>query len=356
MSVVSPTQASLLTRDQDVRPFRQAFVVELDRDLSRDDLVEFARERLAQAPRFRQLAVGWPAPHWADDPGFELSGHVRETTLPPGQPIESWIGHRLAMPSDRTHPLWQAWLVRLADGPTALVGFVHPALLIQPGPDADANPVSQVATGVTSMIDNAWRTLGAKKTEFHVSGEAVELADLRTVARGFGCAVDDVVLAVVAAGLRRWWVTRDDDPIALVSLGGKGGLVALPVQVDPVAQLTELASMTATWADGSSPAAADLGAALAQAAQVVVGAPPHAVLVLGAGSVSDGARVGKAQVHKVTVFATPTDDEEVTVTAADCGDRVLLGATAKAALTGFGRGVRDGLAMLVAMSGKKARP
>lgn len=345
MSVVSPIEASLLARDQDIRPYRQAYVAELDRELSREDLVALMRAQLSQTPRLRQIVTGWPAPFWADDAGFELSGHVRETTLPVGQSIESWIGHRLAMASDRTHPLWQAWLVRLTDGPAVLVAFAHPAVLAAPG--AGQSPGAQLATGVAGMIDTALRTLGAKKAEYQVAGVAIDLDDVAAVARDFACAVDDVTLAVIASGLRRWWVTRDEDPVALVQLGGRGGLVALPVQVDPLAQLAQLASMTATWAGAPEDSGA-VCAALARAAQTVVGAPPHAVFIAGSGPTPGEFRLGDLRVRGATVFTTPTDDEEVAVTATNDGGRILLGATATTPLAGFGRGVRDGLATLVA--------
>ena len=72
------------------------------------------------------------------------------------------------------------------------------------------------------------------------------------------------------------------------------------------------------------------------------------MLVTGAGLEQDECRLGDTRVLGVTAFTTPTDNEEVTVTATNHGERVLLGATAMAPLAGFGRGVRDGIATLVA--------
>jgi len=358
--------ASLLARDLDVRPYRQAFVVVVDRELTRAGVAQLVRERLGLAPRFEQIVAGWPAPKWTPDDGFDVMGHVRETTLPAGQTIESWIEQRLGLATDRDHPLWQLWLLRLPGDRHALVMLAHPALgrpahlldvLLDgasAGPVADVaagGPVEALATGVGAMVDSAWRTVSGHPAPCRVAGVAVALADVQAVARASGCCVRDVAFTLVAEGLARALPT-EHDPITWVPVAGRGHALALPVGVpDTYSRLIQLASMAETW-DASAdevPAAA----AQARAARTVVGAPRHQVLLAGVGELPEAARIGTARVLGLTAFTTPADDEEVTVNVTACAGQVFFGAAALWALDGFGSGVQAGLARLVTHVGKE---
>ena len=76
------------------------------------------RSRLHLLPRLRQRLSFPPAglgrPFWVDDPDFDISDHVRREVLPsPGteQQFREIIGAALSPPLDRSHPLWELWLV-----------------------------------------------------------------------------------------------------------------------------------------------------------------------------------------------------------------------------------------------------
>ncbi len=381
VSALSSRDASLLARDVDVRPYRQAFVLMVDGAITRGDVVTAVEDRLADVPRFRQIVTGWPMPRWADDPGFDVRGHVRETTLPEGQPIESWLEHRLGMASDRDHPLWQLWLVRLPAARTAAVMLAHPALANETdllaallgasdlaAPDADetvgAHRLRDVAggavvgpafaaaeaavTGLGGMLDSAWRTVGTKEATYHVAGVDVPLDDVRQVAQATGCGTREVALAIIAGGLRQRLAGDGRDALTLVAAPGASQVLTLPVDdAEPLRGLIAVASMMETWDQGAAPVLA-ASTAQAAAAREVVGAMPHTVLVTGPVAAADDGRVAGARVSGMTVFTTPTDDEEVAVSATTRGECLSLGVTSIVPLDGFGPGVRDSLRVLVA--------
>jgi diacylglycerol O-acyltransferase / wax synthase len=83
-----------------------------------EDLLAHIRSRLHLLPRLRQrlsfppLSLG--RPFWVDDPDFDISEHVRREALPaPGteEQFRDLIGTALSPPLDRSHPLWELWLV-----------------------------------------------------------------------------------------------------------------------------------------------------------------------------------------------------------------------------------------------------
>ena len=161
--LVSAAEAALLARDQDIQPWKQAFVCLLDSPLSREQLLDRVNERIGYAPRFRRVVAGWPRPTWVDDDGFMASGHVREDRLQPGKQLQDWLAGRLAVPFDRDHPLWEAWLVHgVARGRPAVVVLSHPALvdgydnvnLLQEVLDEHPTPIGQEAP--------VWQAAGAK--------------------------------------------------------------------------------------------------------------------------------------------------------------------------------------------------
>lgn len=256
--VVSVTEAALLARDQDIRPWQQAFVVVVQGRLTRDQVITRVGERIGYAPRFRRRVLGVLPQGWVDDEGFAIAGHVREATLAPGQRLEDWLAERMGRPLDRGHPLWDAWLVHgLGEGLTALVVRSHPALvdgydnvhLLQelldehpteidgapppwrpsqtspPGlPDLLGglrNPVQaalDVVAGLGGMVENAARTLGAQDTPRFVAGVEVDLDVLADVREAFGCTTHDVLVSLATAGVRGWLVDNGRELRDLVAL------------------------------------------------------------------------------------------------------------------------------------------
>lgn len=315
--MVSVDEAALLARDQTAQPWKQAFVCLLDRPVTRDQLADRIIERIDYAPRFRQIATGWPLANWTDDPNFLVSGHVREDALAPGVTLQQWLATQLATPFDHTHPLWEAWLVRGAAGALpALVVFSHPVLtdgydnvhllqeLFDDRPTTIASTQSRwragptggpgwtgiaarlsdplqalrdAGAGLTGMVENAVRGLSAAPRAHHVAGVEIDLATLRSVRQRYRCTTHDVLLAVATAGVRGWLIDTGgvlEDQVALVPLavtepdllGSAIGArvapqwIALPVaEPSPVVRLEVIASLTQARQDtGLSVPAAEL--------------------------------------------------------------------------------------------------
>jgi diacylglycerol O-acyltransferase / wax synthase len=223
-------------------------------------------ERLVEPfPRFRQRVRrgGLGGPEWVDDPDFALDRHVVTARLPgPGGPEElhAYVGDQLsqALPPDR--PLWQVHLVdgyrdgaamllrthhAIADG-TALVQVL--LSLADPGPDGTgpagrlrlvdrpAEPALAVAGRTAGALARGYATLlggrGVAKARSAAGMLAklgggrrdddtllraplgvpkkvtwsapMPLATVKAAARRFDGTVNDVTLAVIAGGLRRY--------------------------------------------------------------------------------------------------------------------------------------------------------
>ena len=93
---------------------------------------EYVASRLPLIPRYRQRLAYTPIeghPVWVDDDRFELSYHVRHTSLPrPGTEaqLRELCARLLERPLNRDKPLWEAWVIEgLAGGRFALLLKVH---------------------------------------------------------------------------------------------------------------------------------------------------------------------------------------------------------------------------------------
>ncbi|MGH2955996.1 MAG: WS/DGAT/MGAT family O-acyltransferase [Solirubrobacterales bacterium] len=104
------------------------------------DYVEFRdhiASRLHLVPRFRQklrfVPFGQGRPVWVDDPGLNLSYHVRHTSLPPPgseEQLRKLASRIFSQGLDRGKPLWELWLVEgLRGGRFAIVGKTHHCLV-----------------------------------------------------------------------------------------------------------------------------------------------------------------------------------------------------------------------------------
>jgi diacylglycerol O-acyltransferase / wax synthase len=104
---------------------------------SYDDLLDHIRGRLHLVPRFRQKLAFPPLetgrPFWIDDPSFNLSYHVRHSSLPaPGseEQLKNMAARQFSQQLDRTKPLWELWLVEgLKRKRFALVSKTHHCLV-----------------------------------------------------------------------------------------------------------------------------------------------------------------------------------------------------------------------------------
>ena len=79
-------------------------------------------------PVFHRLAVEDGQWFWEDDPDFELTYHVRRTTLPGAGDVDDlrdYIGRRFADPFDHGRPLWTMEVIPgvtgLADDPRTVI-------------------------------------------------------------------------------------------------------------------------------------------------------------------------------------------------------------------------------------------
>ena len=211
-------------------------------ELSLAAVRERLQSQLVPHHQFTHRAVrGWLRSHWVVDERFSIDRHLSEHCLPVGsgvRELKAWMSGQAcqALPDDR--PLWQATLVRGIDGRSALVMRVHHSLadgvslmdliggmteiadgehFIAP---ACASPRDALSARVLLMraprvlIDALQMLFMRRDRPSKLKGEpgrdkavawsdALSLAATREVAQRHGATVNDVMLAVIAAALRR---------------------------------------------------------------------------------------------------------------------------------------------------------
>jgi len=224
------------------------------------DFAEFQRvigERVLGLPHFTQRLsrglseslLGLARPRWVDDDAFELGYHVTRAALPgPGgqAEIEAHIENLTAAPLDLRRPLWEIGLVEglprafaislkihhcLVDGlsimdvftailgpdsnlPTASAKTAKrlPVPLDRPGLlDLISRPVSGLA-GVAAMVGQSPVSIfntGRPGPTRSVAYISVPLADIHEIRRGHDTTVNNIVLAIVSGGLRRYLLRHD---------------------------------------------------------------------------------------------------------------------------------------------------
>ena len=98
---------------------------------------DFYAGRLHLAAPFRRRIVEVPLglhhPLWVEDPDFDLDGHLRHIAVPPpGGPrqLADLAAHLMALPLDRSRPLWEMWCIEgLEGGHVAVMTKVHHAAI-----------------------------------------------------------------------------------------------------------------------------------------------------------------------------------------------------------------------------------
>jgi WS/DGAT/MGAT family acyltransferase len=246
-------------------------------------LTRVLSERIHLIPPLRRRLLPSPAgidhPLWIEDPDFDLHAHVRQAPVQgplSWAELERFTGDVAGRPLDRSRPLWEMWLVDLADGPgVALVTKLHHSMMdggagadlmasiFDLAPDGDgvappdglwvADPVPstprQVAGSVTSLVARqrhvpaalarsvsgvagtarTWfgqsragnaPPLTAPGTSFNgsltarrsVSLTRVDLDTVLGIRRAFGTTVNDVVLAASGTTLRNYLLARGGLP------------------------------------------------------------------------------------------------------------------------------------------------
>lgn len=224
--------------------------------------------------KIREVTMSLARPVWVDDHDFDITYHVRHLAVPsPGsdRQLHELIAHLGQQRLDRHRPLWELYLIEgLADNRMALYikshqalvnGMAAPALghvLVdrtqrpppfdediwvprrEPGAvelvlgalgDWVAAPRTQLrAVGSTFSDPLTWvgrkafdtaramvrgtaphtplNTQVSQNRLFTVAHGALE--DYRTVRARYGCAINDVVLAVITGALRNWLLSRGE--------------------------------------------------------------------------------------------------------------------------------------------------
>lgn len=215
------------------------------RALSVERLREQVGERMAAFPRLAQRVeeprFGLGRPAWVDAPEVDLAWHVAEPHRADplsDEELRRAVGDLLSERLDHTRPLWRLDALPLTGERVALVGRIHHAMadgvsairLIagllwdeddQASPASPARPAQAPATdarearvlvGLPSALRRELRRGRDTKLDQHI-GPAREVAwtsfpleRLKRIEHGATerVTVNDVVLAVVAGGLRRW--------------------------------------------------------------------------------------------------------------------------------------------------------
>jgi len=131
-------------------------VLLFDEPLDIDRIKAVYRRRLiGRYPRFRQRVVESRVPlrrpGWEDDPDFDLSHHMHHLALPaPGnrQALQELVSELMAMPLDRSRPLWQVYLVDGFEGGAAMITRMHHCI-------ADGIALAQVMLSLTDSEADA---------------------------------------------------------------------------------------------------------------------------------------------------------------------------------------------------------
>jgi diacylglycerol O-acyltransferase / wax synthase len=233
-------------------------------------------QRIQAIPRCTQMLRTQPfdvgAPHWVDDPGFDLSRHVRRAAVPqPGGDTELFgvVADVLERRLHRDRPLWECWVIEglkgnrwamlmkihhcMADGISAIRilsrlcddiegdAFARPVAKrttrrphLKPVPDQTPrnNPLSNLWRTASGITDAAARTVGgtvdiATSLLWPTPGSSlvgpvtamrryravrVPLADVEQVCRKFDVTINDVALAAITEGFRSVLFHRGEEP------------------------------------------------------------------------------------------------------------------------------------------------
>lgn len=347
MQRLSPLDAMFLHQDSPTMPRQIASLAILEpgpTPLDYDRLIQVINERIDLVPRYRQVARSVPGalgtPMWVDDENFDISLHVRRSALPkPGtsDALHELVGRLIARRLDLDRPLWELYLIEgLVGGRVALLFKAHQALvdgsetvdlaqvLLEETaherdiPHEEWNPrtepnAAELVAGTISRnlrhpaeavriaelnigrIARKLPVIGAESQTPHgiLSTElsrhrrfaslAADLDDFRRVREEHGGTVNDVILAVIAGGIRGWILTRAEPvtaktsframvPMSVVaedglptSLGSKvrGHLLSLPVgESNPVVRLHQVSYALKDHRETGSAVAANKLAAL----------------------------------------------------------------------------------------------
>ncbi|HEX4977967.1 MAG TPA: wax ester/triacylglycerol synthase family O-acyltransferase [Nocardioides sp.] len=221
---------------------------------------------LDRFPVFRQRPVPsrlpMVAPHWEDDPDFDLERHFVHARLPrPGhdRQLQAYLDRHLGRPLDRSHPMWEMHLLDGHDGGSAVYSRLHHSLadgiaLMQVLLSlSDAAPDDDLAESPETGESEHHGLLGAAAHVAAVAGHAVldvpqlvrprYVADAMTLARKTGGITAKLLLTRNPVspvngpvGVEKRVVWADPIPLdAVVDLGHRTGSTVNDVLVSALA-------------------------------------------------------------------------------------------------------------------------
>ena len=275
------------------------------------------------------------APCWRRDPDFDPRRHIRRATLraPGGEAdLHRTVDALFATPMDPAHPLWESYVIEgLAGGRTAILSKTHHCmidgvsgarlldLMADPlPPRADgAGVAAKVAPsagsgGTLGQVLDAARGLWTAGTALAAASlprpvrpapfngrltasrrivwASFGLDEFLAMRGAAGCKVNDVVLAVIAGGLRRYLddlgIVLEARPQALIPVNVRGTgehatlgnrvsamFATLPLDIDdPIERLEWIARHMRSLKEQRQPHAVDFMLGLAAAAPIAMGA------------------------------------------------------------------------------------
>jgi diacylglycerol O-acyltransferase / wax synthase len=120
----------------------------------RDEFKSVMAERIRSIPRCTQMLRTQPfdvgAPQWVEDPGFDLSRHLRRVALPsPGDDSELFrvVADVLERRLDRDRPLWECWVIEgLKGNRWAVLMKIHHCM-------ADGISATRILTRLCDHVD-----------------------------------------------------------------------------------------------------------------------------------------------------------------------------------------------------------
>src|SRR5262245_54349368 len=304
-SRLSPMDAAFLYYERPVQRLHVGSLCLLDGPVPYEAFTDLPVERLRGLPRYLQRPVrpllDWTLPSWQDVPRFDPRHHIRHVGVPPpggDAELHSLVDELMAAPLDPDSPLWETYLIDgLADGRAAILNKVHHCMIdgvsgaqllevltdpasepaTQPAPPSPtlrthgsggARPWSTQAAVEAASTLARWALEPSSRLPFNapISAErrlrwtTLSLERLLAVRGAVGCKLNDVVLSVIAGGLRRWLAAhavgsdrlcvRAMVPVSVRTAGSEltlGNLVSamfpvLPVDIaDPVERVHKVA-------------------------------------------------------------------------------------------------------------------
>lgn len=141
MQRLTGADATFLYMETPTSPMHVAGLAVLDPsgvpDWGVDKMVDMVSTRLHLAPPYRRRLKGVPFglhhPVWVEDPDFDLEWHIRNIAVPPpggARELGKLAAHLMSLPLDRSHPLWEMWLIEgLEHGYVGVLTKVHHAAI-----------------------------------------------------------------------------------------------------------------------------------------------------------------------------------------------------------------------------------